>query len=62
MNADKQVEQFIEEVCLKVREAGPGNNIDEMLNAYVDYYGAKCNLTLCEMDRIQNEIYRRLDL
>ena len=62
MNADKRKEQFIEEVCLKVQEAEPSNSVDDMLTAYVDYYGAKYNLTLCEMDSIQNEIYKRLDL
>jgi len=62
MNADKQDEKFIKEVCLiLVQKAKTYDEAVEMLTAYVDHYGTVNNLSLCEMDRIQNEVYRLMD-
>jgi len=61
MRKDKQDEAFIEYVCNKVQNTNSYFELDIMITNEVDDYGALNNLSLEEMDRIQNAIYKKIN-
>ena len=58
---ETQIEEFIQEVCLRAATISSYEELDSLLIELVDEFGTKNNLDPSEMDKIQNAIYKRLD-